>query len=136
MSAPKQGYLTVITILIVSVGALVGCEGVEPSSNQIIADLQNAIGEAQARLNELAPSGEEVQQAAAKEVGRLYTIEYKVLSLPPSISAAEMEQELVTLGQDRWECGQPFRVEADMRLLCRRIPLSYLKLLAQFARIM
>ena len=125
-------YIRIIAI----VALLAGCDTAAPSSAKIIADLQGAIGEAQERLNELAPDSEDVQKAAAKEVGRLYAVEYKVVVVDPALSAAALEQQLTALGAERWECGQSFRAADEMRIICRRLPLSYLKLLAQFTRMM
>lgn len=133
---PKRVYHTGIAAFICVAGVLSGCDGPAPSSQKVIADLKTAINEAQTRLNELAPSGDEVQKAAAKEVGKLYAIEYRVVPVPPDLSANELERRLVALGEERWECGQPVVLGEEARIICRRIPLSYLKLLAQFARVM
>ncbi len=136
MATQGHSYLVKTIAFIAILAALSGCETGTPSSEKVIADLRAALGEAQERLNELAPTSEDVQKVAAQEVGRLYAIEYKVVPLNPSASAAELEQQLSTLGKERWECGQPFRAVEELRLVCRRLPLSYLKFLAQFTRIM
>lgn len=136
MRSPKATYHTGIAILICLTILLSGCDIKHPSSDKVIADLQSAIDEAQTRLSELAPSGEDVQKAATKELGKLYAIEYKVVSFRPDLSATELERQLIALGEERWDCGQPLSVGGESRIICRRIPLSYLKLLAQFARVM
>lgn len=132
----KIGYRIGIAAFFCLAGLLSGCEGTTPSSQKVIADLQKAIAEAQTRLDELTPSGAEVQKAATKEVGKLYAIDYKVVTVAPNLSATELERQLIVLGQERWECGQPFAVGEETRIVCRRIPLSYLKLITQLTRVM
>jgi len=113
-----------------------GCQSSSETTKQVAAELERAVEHAQTQLELLKPQALQVPALAGEQFEKLYAIEYRVISLGLTESSSELEKRLTTLGKERWECQIAPPSAEGPRLLCRRLPLSYLKLLAQVAGMM
>jgi hypothetical protein len=129
-------YLLNSLLFILAVLPLTGCREGTGATKQVAAELERAIEHAQTQLERIKPQALEVPALAGEQLEKLYAIEYRVVSLGLTESSAELEKRLTALGKERWECQLAPQSAEGPRLVCRRLPLSYLKLLAQVAGMM
>lgn len=137
MGQPRTRYYRLKSLFFVVLwGGLSGCREGQEAKQQVVAELERAIGHAQAQLERLKPAALEVPARAGDELEKMYAIEYRVIPIEPDEPSNALEARLNALGKERWECVFAPPSPAGNRLLCRRLPLSYLRLLGQFTRIM
>jgi hypothetical protein len=70
---------------------------------------------------------------ATDEVKKLFKVEYKVVKIEGGVTTQSLQKTLSELGDDRWECVlHETMVDDSPHLVCKRLPVGYLKLLMQF----
>ena len=122
---------------LLAIAVITGCNGgaqegaQDPRENQA-ASLLDSINSSVSDLGKTIDTTtketrKSVHQLATQELEKLYKYDYKVISLPASMSDQEMEAQLAELGRDRWNCFHGETVNESTRLLCSRLPLSVLK---------
>lgn len=111
--------------LCTSLTLLGGCRSAGEDVSKVLEALQQSI-------SRNAPDTTSIQNMASDEVTKLFAIEYKIIEVTTDLKTTELEAKLNELGKERWECAPMHGVgleEGSPRLLCRRLPVSYLKLL-------
>jgi hypothetical protein len=103
---------------------LVGEESTSQQVNKVIGESLEGI---KAELRKLQPQANELSNQAQGEVEKLFSFEYRVTDFPETLSAQDLEIELGNLGKDRWECFQALNINKNLRVLCRRVPKTYLR---------
>lgn len=130
-------YLAKITALTCLTVAILGCQRHEASTTEAVNQLRTAIAAAQQKLADLTPNRDDLSTATSREIEKLVAVEYRVVVLDGGIESGELERKLNELGKDRWECfAGGATPPGGLRFICRRWPLSYLKVIAQMAQIM
>lgn len=111
---------------------LPGCKSDQPTNEKPSPSILETFNSSVSDISKTIDSStketrESVQQLATEELEKLYKYEYKVVSLPASLSDQEMEAQLSELGRERWHCFHGETVNGSTRLICSRLPLSVLK---------
>jgi len=106
-----------LVALILSI-SLAACE-----SKQVKESL-DSIGD---QLKRLEPAKESVETATKAEVEKLWIHEYKVEEIPVTMDSTQIEEQLMTLGKDRWDCFHLEKKEEVLQIFCKRRPQSYLR---------
>lgn len=113
---------------------LAGCSGESKDSNTSTLDeiskaLQYGIDEGSKALEKVKPEADRYQGMANDEVEKLFTLEYRVVEAPRSMSSAELEVFMNQLGQERWECFHIEELTEKYRIYCNRKPRTYLRMI-------
>ena len=126
--AYKPRLLTTLLFISCCSSGLLSCDYFTPDTKQIT----NVIDSLQRTAADLKEStkgySNKAQTMAEGEIQKLFKIEYKIIQIDSSMPKEELETKLATLGADRWDCS-PFRAESGVQFVCKRLPISYLKLL-------
>lgn len=100
------------------------------------SDTTTALYEAQKVIEQahkgLGPVADGVSGKTAEEIQKLTKIEYQVLTLPRDTGSAALQQTLRTAGDERWDCYEVIPQDDRLTIVCKRLPISYLKLLSGF----
>ena len=99
----------------------------ESTSQQVNKVIGESLEGIKAELRKLQPQANELSNQAQGEVEKLFSFEYEVAEFPETLSAEELEIELLNLGKDRWECFQVLHINKNLRAICRRVPKTYLR---------
>jgi len=97
------------------------------SLNSVLNSIQGATSDV---TDAMRPHTEAAQQRTKEEVSKLFRWEYRVVELPSSTSALELEVRLGKLGEENWECFSIVPHGDASRITCKRRPesaLAYLK---------
>lgn len=106
---------------------LVGCDwGKEKHSGELVEDLKK---KAQELGSTVTPYTDKVGSTAREEIAKLFKVEYQLVELDSSLPSDAIERRLAALGEERWDCATMQVQNGNLRLLCKRLPLSYLKLI-------
>ena len=108
---------------------LPGCENRDTKQqlSQLSADLKHTLDEAKQAVSDLAPDTSKLSARTNEEIEKLFRFEYKVEELDIKSSREALEEALVKLGLDRWDC---FHLESNataLRIFCKRMPRTYLR---------
>lgn len=103
--------------------------GVSERLREAYRTAQGAFAELQREWRDFDADKDPTAALAKEEVEKLFTIEYKVLTVAADLPADELEQKLQALGRERWECFHTYPVGGELRIMCRRRPQSYLRML-------
>lgn len=108
---------------------LVSCgDSDEPSKLQkLTEDLQQVAKETKDALTELVPDTQGVKEGTQQEIEKLFIFEYKIVELAKDSSIQKMEEVLVDLGKDRWECFHIEPVPTGLQVFCKRRPKTPLR---------
>lgn len=133
MSRSKTLTASLIACLIAAlVPFLSGCN--DPKQQQqldeVVRGLQDAIGRAAESMDGIAPAAKDVSQMTGEELSKLYSWEYVVKEFNWDTPTEKMNEELVALGRDRWECFATVNEASKTRIFCKRRPETYLKYLS------
>lgn len=121
---------------LVSKTALLGCliflstcqSNSQDKELEILAkDFKKGLEQATEKINQLAPSQQQLKQSTVGEVEKLFSLEYRVIDIDRDVPAAEIEARLAALGRDRWDCFHIEPTAGSLRLFCKRRPQSYLR---------
>lgn len=110
------------------VSGLTACDrlkGADAGVNDVVGTLNRTAKDIGSSVE---PYTAKVTTLAGDEIRKLYKVEYKVVDLESSIPSLELEGKLGQLGDERWECAVQ-QLDDKIRLICKRLPISYLKLL-------
>lgn len=123
-----SNYLKSIVILVIFINFL-GCNNNE-KIDKVKKDLEQTIQKANKNIQELTSeyaNKDKLNELTTEEVEKLFTYEYKVLELDNSLSASEIEEQLQTLGKERWECFNVISEQKSYKVFCKRKPKTYLR---------
>jgi peptidoglycan hydrolase CwlO-like protein len=99
----------------------------ESTSQQVNKVIGESLEGIKAELRKLQPQANELSDQAQGEVEKLFSFEYRVAEFPDTLTAQELELELVSLGKERWECFQVLHINKSLKVMCRRMPKTYLR---------
>ena len=97
--------------------------------NRLTEDVQEAIDLAQQKFDDVSPDGSKLHRAASDEIEKLFSYEYTIKELDPSLSTTQLQAELDMLGMERWDCFSIQNINAQLRIICKRRPKTYLRYL-------
>jgi hypothetical protein len=122
-----QDTIKRVIFLIVSFYCLYTISGCRSSTQEqsFVDELKNSAKSLSTKIEE---ESTKLQNTATEELKGLFAVEYKVVDLPSNSSREQIEKELTTLGEERWNCSYVDKENGGTRLLCKRLPPSYLKL--------
>ncbi len=125
----KVGSNFIIVFSIITFFVLPGCDSQEKFDqlDDTVSDIKQTLGDIAQKFQKQAPSTDEIQSMTQEELEKLSTFEYKVEDFNKSMSAANIESSLKTLGKDRWECFQVLEFDEKIRVFCKRLPKTYLR---------
>ncbi|WKZ56218.1 MAG: hypothetical protein QY326_05630 [Bdellovibrionota bacterium] len=98
--------------------------------------MEKAWQETRKAVESLAPIKDKVTTGAQEEYSKLFGMEYHVVELDASESAQAMEEELLKLGKERWDCFHIMESEDKLRLICKRRPETWLRHIGRLAPLM
>lgn len=98
----------------------------QKGSGDVLEDLRKR---AQDIGGAVTPYTDKMGSTAREEIAKLFKIEYQLIEIDSSLSSEAIGGKLAALGQDRWDCSTMQIQNGNLRLLCKRLPLSYLKLI-------
>jgi hypothetical protein len=77
----------------------VACDSAEKQSNEAVKELNSQLDKLSTTVSEFVKSAE-----VPEEVKKLQQFEYKVVALPATLTAEDIQQKLAELGKERWDC--------------------------------
>lgn len=120
----KVTPLVILALLL----CLVGCERKDRTA--AINTVENTLSEATKKINQLAPSKDSLSpSAAAEQLDRFFTYEYRVIPIDKNMSTSQVEGTLTALGRERWDCFHIQSLEDGSRIFCKRLPRPYVEYL-------
>lgn len=116
-----------LALIVAAFVSLVSCDDARKRAQENIPpDLQELLNELPGQLDSGA---RQVGSLTKEQFISMSTIEYKVFDLPSDEPAAVLQERLMTLGKDRWDCSIIHAEGGSVRVLCKKYPISFLKLL-------
>ena len=107
------------------VATLVSLPACRPSDeNSVINDFKSTIADLSSKLDQRR---QEVQNSSAAELHKLHSLEYKLVEIDAAASSSDIEQRLVELGSERWDCFHVQPLDKTLRVFCKRSPETFLK---------
>lgn len=119
----KQTSLILLLLTLLSLSA---CDREEATS--VLDQAKDVLDSAQ---RQIAPVADDVSNRTNEELQKITTIEYKTMIFEKNVNDRVFEQSLQALGQDRWDCFEVIPYEDRLTVVCKRLPISYLKLLSR-----
>ena len=116
-------------IILIASTLLFSCSDPEQQEKlgEAIRGIQKTLSDATEKLTEAAPAPGEVKSIASEELAKLSAIEYRIVDFDEDVPAAEMQNMLARLGNERWDCFSTATIGRKIRVFCRRRPESYLR---------
>ncbi len=95
-------------------------------------ELQGALDATSKTVSNISPSTDDLKSLTTDEVNKLFSFEYRVVTLEKKLNTEELETALAALGVERWECFDIDAYEDKYRVFCRRRPQTYLRFIPRF----
>lgn len=114
--------------------------GLENSAQlqDILNQMQGTISEAsKGAIEALGPHAKTLGNLSTEEVSKLFSWKYKLVQVEANEPPEVMEQALIELGADNWDCFSIIQVADKIRISCKKRPpsaLGYLKHLQGLAQ--
>lgn len=105
-------------LVLCSLVAIGGCKQVQESD-----DVRALTKQLKDTLGEYTPSTEDT----TKEVEKLFTYEYQVLSFERDTKPTAIQESMAGAGAERWDCFHVEERDEDLLVFCKRQPKTMLR---------